>query len=113
MSIYRWTLDIPSRSGWYWFRGEAGETEPFIVLVDGAGQFQWPDGDSKKCRWHMVNGLVRLRSRKSRMSIGQCSCAVQSGLPAEYRLYSLRGGIARRRIRRLIISTATEKAMAK
>ena len=44
MSIYRWTLDIPSRSGWYWFRGEAGETEPFIVLVDDAGQFQWPDG---------------------------------------------------------------------
>ena len=44
MSIYRWSLDIPSRSGWYWFRGEAGETEPFIVLVDEAGQFQWPDG---------------------------------------------------------------------
>lgn len=44
MSIYRWTVEKPSQAGWYWFRGEAGETEPFIVLVDEAGQFQWPDG---------------------------------------------------------------------
>lgn len=44
MSIYQWTMETPSRAGWYWFRGEAGETEPFIVLVDDAGQFQWPDG---------------------------------------------------------------------
>lgn len=44
MSRYSWTFEPPTRSGWYWFRGEAGEAEPFIVLVDEAGQFQWPDG---------------------------------------------------------------------
>ncbi|MBS0155044.1 MAG: hypothetical protein JSS38_10640 [Nitrospira sp.] len=35
---------MPTRSGWYWFRGESHIAEPFIVLVDEAGQFQWPDG---------------------------------------------------------------------
>ncbi len=30
--------------GWYWFRGKAHEADAFIVLVDEAGQFQWPDG---------------------------------------------------------------------
>lgn len=44
MAIYRWSMEIPNRPGWYWFRGETRETEPFIVLVDEAGQFQWPDG---------------------------------------------------------------------
>jgi len=44
MAIYRWSGETPTRSGWYWFRGETRETEPFIVLVDEAGQFQWPDG---------------------------------------------------------------------
>jgi len=31
-------------AGWYWFRGEAHEDDPFIVQIDEAGQFQWPDG---------------------------------------------------------------------
>jgi hypothetical protein len=44
MSEYRWTTASPSRPGWYWFRGEAHEADPFIVEVDHAGQFQWPDG---------------------------------------------------------------------
>ena len=44
MSTYRWSKDAPTRSGWYWFRGHAHEADPFIVLVDEAGQFQWPDG---------------------------------------------------------------------
>jgi hypothetical protein len=44
MSPYRWSNDKPTRAGWYWFRGQAHEADPFIVLVDEAGQFQWPDG---------------------------------------------------------------------
>ena len=44
MSELRWTDCKPLMSGWYWFRGEAHEADPFIVLVDEAGQFQWPDG---------------------------------------------------------------------
>jgi hypothetical protein len=41
---YRWTTQKPTAAGWYWFRGESHEADPFIVLVDEAGQFQWPDG---------------------------------------------------------------------
>jgi len=44
MSIYQWNEKKPTVPGWYWFRGEAHEADPFIVLVDDAGQFQWPDG---------------------------------------------------------------------
>jgi len=44
MSPYRWNNDKPTRAGWYWFRGQAHEADAFIVLVDEAGQFQWPDG---------------------------------------------------------------------
>ena len=41
---YRWSTNAPIRPGWYWFRGQAHEADSFIVLVDAAGQFQWPDG---------------------------------------------------------------------
>ena len=41
---YRWSHDKPTKPGWYWFRGLAHEADPFIVLVDQAGEFQWPDG---------------------------------------------------------------------
>lgn len=44
MSEYRWTHEKPTGAGWYWFRGEAHEADPFIVQVDAAGHFQWPDG---------------------------------------------------------------------
>lgn len=44
MSPYRWSHTTPTRPGWYWFRGLAHEADPFIVLVDQAGEFQWPDG---------------------------------------------------------------------
>lgn len=44
MTAYQWTKMKPVAAGWYWFRGEAHETEPFIVQVDEVGQFQWPDG---------------------------------------------------------------------
>jgi hypothetical protein len=44
MSTYRWSHNKPTRPGWYWFRGPAHEADPFIVLVDQAGEFQWPDG---------------------------------------------------------------------
>lgn len=44
MSTYRWSTDQPTQPGWYWFRGKAHEADAFIVLVDEAGQFQWPDG---------------------------------------------------------------------
>jgi hypothetical protein len=44
MPHYRWVTDKPKQTGWYWFRGQAHEADPFIVLVDEAGQFQWPDG---------------------------------------------------------------------
>ncbi len=44
MTQLRWTAVKPTVSGWYWFRGEAHEADPFIVLVDAAGQFHWPDG---------------------------------------------------------------------
>lgn len=44
MSTYRWSTDKPTQPGWYWFRGKAHESDAFIVLVDEAGQFQWPDG---------------------------------------------------------------------
>jgi hypothetical protein len=50
MAIYRWSMEAPNRSGWYWFRGETREAEPFIVLVDEAGQFQWPDGGFQEVR---------------------------------------------------------------
>ena len=43
-SIYQWSKTKPTAPGWYWYRGEAHEDNPFIVLVDQAGQFQWPDG---------------------------------------------------------------------
>ncbi len=43
-SMLKWTRVKPAVSGWYWFRGEVHEIDPFIVLVDEAGQFQWPDG---------------------------------------------------------------------
>jgi len=42
--MWIWTKQKPTEPGWYWFRGEAHETDPFIVQVDEAGQFQWPDG---------------------------------------------------------------------
>lgn len=44
MSIYQWSKVKPEGPGWYWFRGEAHEADSFIVQVDAAGQFQWPDG---------------------------------------------------------------------
>lgn len=44
MTGYHWTPNKPTTAGWYWFRGEAHEAEPFIVQVDEVGQFQWPDG---------------------------------------------------------------------
>jgi len=44
MPIYQWSKIKPSEPGWYWFRGEAHEADAFIVQVDAAGQFQWPDG---------------------------------------------------------------------
>ena len=44
MSTYRWSTSKPATAGWYWFRGEAHEDDPFIVQIDEAGQFQWPDG---------------------------------------------------------------------
>jgi hypothetical protein len=44
MAPLRWTTQKPTQAGWYWYRGQAHEEEPFIVQVDRAGQFQWPDG---------------------------------------------------------------------
>jgi hypothetical protein len=44
MGEYQWTTEKPTTAGWYWFRGLAHEADPFIVQVDEAGQFQWPDG---------------------------------------------------------------------
>ena len=44
MAGYQWTKTKPSAAGWYWFRGQAHEADSFIVQVDEAGQFQWPDG---------------------------------------------------------------------
>lgn len=44
MAGYCWTDTKPTAAGWYWFRGQAHEADPFIVQVDDTGQFQWPDG---------------------------------------------------------------------
>ena len=44
MTQYHWSEVKPTKAGWYWFRGQIHEADPFIVLVDDAGQFQWPDG---------------------------------------------------------------------
>lgn len=44
MSALTWTEQKPTAAGWYWFRGQAHEADPFIVEVDQSGQFQWPDG---------------------------------------------------------------------
>jgi hypothetical protein len=44
MARLTWTKAQPTEAGWYWYRGEAHEADPFIVLVDELGQFQWPDG---------------------------------------------------------------------
>ncbi len=44
MPKYQWSKNKPAGPGWYWFRGQAHESEPFIVEIDVAGQFQWPDG---------------------------------------------------------------------
>jgi hypothetical protein len=44
MADYQWTERKPTEAGWYWFRGQAHEADPFVVQIDGAGQFQWPDG---------------------------------------------------------------------
>ncbi|HSF58039.1 MAG TPA: hypothetical protein VLD83_08210 [Candidatus Binatia bacterium] len=44
MPTYRWSHNKPTGRGWYWFRGLAHEADPFIVLVDQTGEFQWPDG---------------------------------------------------------------------
>ncbi len=44
MADYQWKTSNPTEPGWYWFRGEVHEADPFIVQVDAAGQFQWPDG---------------------------------------------------------------------
>jgi hypothetical protein len=44
MAPYHWSTSKPAKAGWYWFRGEAHEDDPFIVQVDEVGQFQWPDG---------------------------------------------------------------------
>ena len=49
-SMYRWTKVKPPEAGWYWYRGEAHEADPFIVQVDEAGQFQWPDGGYQEVR---------------------------------------------------------------
>jgi hypothetical protein len=44
MAEYQWTTKKPTTAGWTWIRGLAHEADPFIVQVDGVGQFQWPDG---------------------------------------------------------------------
>ncbi len=44
MAKLTWTKRKPTESGWYWYRGEAHEADPFIVQVDEVGHFQWPDG---------------------------------------------------------------------
>jgi hypothetical protein len=44
MPVYQWDKAKPTKPGWYWYRGELHEADPFIVQVDEAGQFQWPDG---------------------------------------------------------------------
>lgn len=44
MPTYRWNKKKPGEPGWYWYRGEVHEADPFIVQVDATGQFQWPDG---------------------------------------------------------------------
>ena len=44
MTTYHWTTNNPTEAGWYWYRGQAHEADPFIVQVDDVGQFQWPDG---------------------------------------------------------------------
>jgi hypothetical protein len=41
---FTWMPGKPTEPGWYWYRGEAGESDPLIVEVDSAGYFQWPDG---------------------------------------------------------------------
>lgn len=50
MAGYRWTMTSPTQPGWYWYRGEVHEADPFIVLVDESGQFQWPDGGFQEVR---------------------------------------------------------------
>lgn len=44
MPHLRWSSSPPTQPGWYWYRGEAHEADPLIVLVDETGAFQWPDG---------------------------------------------------------------------
>ena len=44
MPTYQWSKTKPAAPGWYWYRGQAHEDDAFIVQVDAAGQFQWPDG---------------------------------------------------------------------
>ncbi len=44
MAGLQWTEEKPAAAGWYWYRGGAGDMEPFIVEVDASGCFQWPDG---------------------------------------------------------------------
>ena len=44
MAELQWTKSKPSEAGWYWYRGQSQEEDPFIVQVDEVGQFQWPDG---------------------------------------------------------------------
>ncbi len=44
MTPLKWTKNKPTEAGWYWYRGQTHEEDPFIVQVDEVGQFQWPDG---------------------------------------------------------------------
>lgn len=44
MASLTWSNTKPTKAGWYWCRGPLEKAEPFIVFVDEAGQFQWPDG---------------------------------------------------------------------
>ncbi len=48
MAKLTWTKRKPTVPGWYWYRGEAHEADPFIVQVDEVGHFQWPDGGFQK-----------------------------------------------------------------
>ena len=81
MSALTWTEQKPTAAGWYWFRGQAHEADPFIVEVDHSGQFQWPDGGYQEVRWPKGNGRGRLlASATKRSSLSFCWLAARAAI---------------------------------
>jgi len=49
-----WTVEKPTKSGWYWYRADKQDPQAVIVYIS-LGEIEWPDHSSSKIE--KENGL--------------------------------------------------------